>query len=117
MTERKLTSTNYQNQAFLEERCALNELLYFLSKRWMTDVLFSIEEGNTRFTLLKENLEHISDHILADRLRALEQHQLIQKRYLPGNPPRTEYALTPKGNKLSEMLDGLCGFASLELEL
>ncbi len=61
--------------------------------------------------------EHISDHILADRLRVLEQHGLIQKNYLPGNPPRTEYALTPKGSELSTLLDGLCQFASHNMNL
>src|ERR1700728_412825 len=103
MTERKLNSTNFYNQSFLEEKCALNELIYLLSKRWMTEVLFSIEEGNTRFNALKEDLEHISDHILADRLKFLEQHELIHKDYLPGNPPRTEYTLTAKGEQLSSL--------------
>jgi len=116
MSERKLSSTNFHNQSFLEEKCALNELLYLLSKRWMTEVLFSIEEGNTRFNCLKENLEHISDHILADRLKFLEQHELIHKSYLPGNPPRTEYALTCKGDALSEILGGLCNFAENKMQ-
>lgn len=111
MNERKLTSTNYYNQSFLEEKCALNELIYLLSKRWMTEVLFSVEEGNNRFTSLKEDLEHISDHILADRLKFLEQHELINKTYLPGNPPRTEYELSAKGLELSRLLGGLCDFA------
>lgn len=117
MAERKLSSTNYYNQTFLEEKCALNELIYLLSKRWMTEVLFSVEEGNNRFTSLKENLEHISDHILADRLKLLEQHELISKTYVSGNPPRTEYQLTAKGSELSELLDGLCQFAERNLRL
>src|ERR1700709_2079373 len=101
MAERKLSSSNFHNQSFLEEKCALNELIYILSKRWMTEVLFSIEEGNSRFTSLKEDLEHISDHILADRLKFLEQHELVKKNYIQGNPPRTEYTLAEKGAKLS----------------
>ena len=116
MSERKLSSTNYHNQSFLEEKCALNELINLLSKRWMTDVLFGIEEGNNRFTSLKESLEHISDHILADRLKFLEQHELINKNYTPGNPPRTEYALTNKGAELSSLLDGLCHFAENQMQ-
>jgi DNA-binding HxlR family transcriptional regulator len=116
MSERKLSSTNYHNQSFLEEKCALNELINLLSKRWMTDVLFGIEEGNNRFTSLKESLEHISDHILADRLKFLEQHELINKSYTPGNPPRTEYALTNKGAELSNLLDGLCHFAENKMQ-
>ena len=116
MSERKLSSTNFYNQSFLEEKCALNELLYLLSKRWMTEVLFSIEEGNSRFNSLKEDLEHISDHILADRLRSLEQHELVHKNCIPGNPPRTEYPLTAKGEELSEILGGLCDFAESKMQ-
>ena len=116
MGERKLNSTNFYNQSFLEEKCALNELINLLSKRWMTEVLFSIEEGNNRFTSLKENLEHISDHILADRLKHLEQHELVHKTCIPGNPPRTEYALTTKGEELSEILGGLCDFAESKMQ-
>jgi len=115
MADRKLSSTNFYNQSYLEEKCALNELIYLLSKRWMTEVLFSIEEGNNRFTSLKENLEHISDHILADRLKYLEKHELVHKSYIPGNPPRTEYALTDKGEELSEILGGLCDFAESKM--
>jgi hypothetical protein len=32
MAERKLSFTIFYNQSFLEEKCALNELLYLLSK-------------------------------------------------------------------------------------
>jgi len=116
MSERKLSSTNFYNQSFLEEKCALNELLYLLSKRWMTEVLFSIEEGNSLFNNLREDLEHISDHILADRLKHLEQHELVNKSCIPGNPPRTEYTLTSKGEELSEILGGLCDFAESKMK-
>lgn len=111
MSTRKLTSTNYSNQVFLEERCTLNELIHLLSKRWMTDVLFSIEEGNNRFTTLKEELKNISDNILADRLRLLEEYHLITKESFSQIPPRVEYSLTPIGYELSERLDGLCKFS------
>ncbi len=64
MTERKITSSNYANQVFLEEKCALNELIHLLSKRWITEVLFSIEDGYTRFSSIKDHLSFISDNIL-----------------------------------------------------
>lgn len=109
---RKTSSTNFQNQAYLEEKCALNELIYLLSKRWITEVLFSIEEGNNRFSSLKEDLRYISDNILADRLKLLEQHKLILRNdHIPDVPSRVEYSLTETGSRLSEQLDGLCKFA------
>jgi len=109
---RKTNSTNFLNQVYLEEKCALNELIYLLSKRWITEVLFSIEEGNNRFSSLKEDLRYISDNILADRLKLLEQYKLINRNgHTPEVPSRVEYALTPTGHSLSELLDGMCQFA------
>lgn len=111
MAERKLNSTNYINQTFLEDKCELNELLYLLSKRWMCETLFSIEEGHTRFTSVKEDLRHISDHILSDRLRQLERYGLIHRNQLDTVPLRVEYTITSKGTELSTLLGQLCDFA------
>ncbi len=82
-----------------------------LSKRWMTEVLFSIEEGNHHFGCLKEDLEHISDNILAVRLKLLHQHGLITKINILNSTARTQYSLTPKGEILSVILGTLCDFA------
>ena len=114
MKERKTNSTNYLNQSFLENKCPLNELIFFLSKRWTTDILFCIEEGNNRFSGIKEELKHISDHILSDRLKLLEKEGLISKRYFNMVPPKVEYSLTSRGSELSNLLDMLCKFASAE---
>ncbi|OIN55651.1 winged helix-turn-helix transcriptional regulator [Arsenicibacter rosenii] len=114
---RKVSSTNYHNQAYLEEKCTLNELIHLLSKRWLTEVLFSIEEGNNRFSSLKEDLKYISDNILADRLKLLEQHKLITRNdNFREVPARVEYALTPTGLKLSELLDVMCKFSETEMD-
>jgi DNA-binding HxlR family transcriptional regulator len=117
MAERKTSSTNYLNQSFLETKCALNELIYLLSKRWITEVLFSIEEGNNRFSSIKEDLEYISDHILADRLRLLESYKLITKNHIHDVPPRIEYSLTETGHELSNLLDKLCKFGEHQMGL
>ena len=111
MLERKTTSSNYINQSFLEEKCALNELIYLLSKRWLTEVFFSIEEGHNRFSSIKDELEFISDHILADRLRLLETNHFISKKIYNEIPLRVEYTITEKGIELSSLLGGLCDFA------
>ncbi len=113
MTERKLSSTNYRNQSFLEEKCTLNELLDLVSKRWFTDVLFCIEEGHNRFKLIKDELKYISDTILSDRLKLLEKYQLITRTEFDEIPPKVEYALTEKGEELSTLLDSMCEFSEM----
>jgi DNA-binding HxlR family transcriptional regulator len=111
MTERKLTSTNYRNQSFLEEKCSLNEVLDLVSKRWFCEVLFCIEEGNNRFKLIKDSLKYISDTILSDRLKLLEKYGLIVRIDHDEIPPRVEYSLTDKGDELSILLDKICEFS------
>ena len=111
MSERKLTSTNYRNQSFLEEKCTMNELLDLVSKRWFTDVLFCIEEGNNRFKLIKDDLKYISDTILSDRLKLLEKYGLITRIDYDEIPPKVEYSLTSKGEELSDLLDNMCTFS------
>jgi DNA-binding HxlR family transcriptional regulator len=111
MSERKTTSTNYRNQTYLEEKCSLNELLDLVSKRWFTDVLFCIEEGNNRFKLIKDDLKYISDTILSDRLKLLEKYGLINRTDFDEIPPKVEYSLTEKGDELSQLLDLMCQFS------
>jgi len=111
MAERKLSSTNFRNQTFLEEKCTLNELLDLVSKRWVCEVLFCIEEGNSRFKAIKESLTYISDTILADRLKLLEKYGFIYRAYYEEVPPRVEYSITEKGIELSTLLDNMCKFS------
>ena len=107
MAERKLSSTNYRNQSFLEEKCSLNELLDLVSKRWVCEVLFCIEEGNKRFKAIKEELTFISDTILSDRLKLLERYGFIDRAYYEEVPPRVEYSITEHGETLEKVISEL----------
>lgn len=113
MTERKTSSTNYRNQSFLEEKCSLNELLDLVSKRWFSDVLFCIQEGNNRFKLIKDDLKYISDTILSDRLKLLERYSLITRTDFDEIPPKVEYSLTAKGEELAGLLELMCDFSDV----
>jgi len=116
MAERKTNSSNYQNQSYLESKCPLNELLFTMSRRWTTDVLFCIEEGNNRFSGIREELAYITDHILSDRLKTLEKSGLITRHQFPGMPPKVTYSLTEHGVELCGLLSKLCDFSSVIYE-
>jgi DNA-binding HxlR family transcriptional regulator len=77
----------------------------------MCEVLFCIEEGNSRFKTIKESLIYISDTILADRLKMLEKYHLIYRAHFEETPPRVEYTITEKGIELSNLLDKICQFS------
>jgi DNA-binding HxlR family transcriptional regulator len=75
-----------------------------LGKRWTGLVLRVLLDGPSRFCDFLARIDGISDPILSERLRELEAHGLVQRRVLPEMPVRVEYALTPKGEGLREVL-------------
>lgn len=57
-----------------------------------------------RFTVLKRAVGDISQRMLAQTLRTLEQDGLISRKIYPSIPPKVEYTLTPLGESLLEKL-------------
>jgi DNA-binding HxlR family transcriptional regulator len=75
-----------------------------LGKRWSWLVLRVLLDGPSRFGDFLARIGGISDPILSERLKELESQGLVQRRVLPEMPVRVEYALTPKGEGLREVL-------------
>ena len=73
-----------------------------------------LAEGSRRFCELERSLEGISPRTLSLRLRALEDHGIVERHTFPEVPPRVQYALTDKGTALLVKssdpieLSGLC---------
>jgi DNA-binding HxlR family transcriptional regulator len=75
-----------------------------LGKRWTGLVLRVLLDGPSRFCDFGNRIAGISDPILSERLKELEHQHLVQRRVVPETPVRVEYALTPKGEALREVL-------------
>jgi|GEM_PF-246838 DNA-binding HxlR family transcriptional regulator len=75
-----------------------------LGKRWTWLVLRVLLDGPSRFCDFLARIEGISDPILSERLKELEAQGLIRRRVFQEMPVRVEYALTPKGEALREVL-------------
>ncbi len=102
---RKKTSSNFQNEKFLEYECPFMATLRFIGKRWKPAVIWKINEGNNRFKLIKEVLPHISDKMLASTISELESDKIIQKKVYNEVPLRVEYVLTKFGKELLPILN------------
>jgi len=74
-------------------------------------VLQSLAPGTQRFTALKRSIGDISQRMLAQTLRRLEQDGLISRTVHPTTPPRVDYALTELGRSLLRPLDALVDWA------
>lgn len=101
---RKKTSSNFHNEKFLEYDCPFMTTLRFIGKRWKPAVLWKINEGKTRFKLLKGALPYISDKMLSSTINELEADRIIQKIVYEEVPLRVEYRLTEFGQELIPVL-------------
>lgn len=68
--------------------------------KWSVSVLQAVAAGISRPGVLERHIEGISTKVLSERLRKLTRYGLLDKRAYAEVPPRTEYTLTPDGEKL-----------------
>ena len=64
-----------------------------------------------RFNELKKSLEGISQKVLADSLRSMEEDGIITRTVYPEIPPRVEYALSELGESMRPIITAMeqCG--------
>ena len=60
-----------------------------------------------RFNELKKNLEGISQKVLTDSLRSMEEDGIITRTVYPEVPPHVEYALSDLGESMRPILTAM----------
>lgn len=81
--------------------------LEILGNKWTALIVMELAKGSARFTALETALNGISPRTLSQRLDFLEEKSIITKQSFNEVPPRVEYALTPKGEDLIEILKSM----------
>jgi DNA-binding HxlR family transcriptional regulator len=89
------------------EACRFAHALDVVGERWALLVVRELLLGPKRFTDLRTGLPHASSNILAERLRDLEQHGVIQRRKLPPPAGSSVYELTEWGRELEPVVTKL----------
>ncbi|AQP54730.1 transcriptional regulator [Vagococcus penaei] len=77
-----------------------------LGKKWnglIIDVL--LEEGPQRFVELASKIPDVSDRVLVERLKELEEKEILARLVLEDENNRIVYQLTEKGQDLKRVMD------------
>ena len=82
-----------------------------IGKRWVPQILRGLLSGDTRYTDLKQGVAPISDALLSDRLKELENQGIVVREVTPSTPVRISYGLTDKGRDLAGVIDELAAWA------
>ena len=86
--------------------CPVDAVLRLLMGPWTTYILYVLRtQGPRRFGELKREVAGISAKVLTERLRMLEEAQLVRRDYQATIPPQVTYSLAPRGGELTPMLD------------
>ncbi|MFC7784943.1 MULTISPECIES: helix-turn-helix domain-containing protein [unclassified Rossellomorea] len=82
-----------------------------LGKRWIGMIIKVLFEGTCRFKDLNEEIPNISQKVLTDRLKELEEHGIVFREVLDEKPVKVLYSLTKKGRELEQVMDAVQNWA------
>ncbi len=88
--------------------CMLTLAMDLVGGKWKMVILWQLRNGTERFSELKRRLSGITQKMLTQQLRELEEMKIINRKVYPVVPPKVEYSLAEEGQKLIPALEALC---------
>jgi DNA-binding HxlR family transcriptional regulator len=85
-----------------------------LERRWTVSILVASHEGALRFNEFLQMLGSVPPATLASRLNELEGAGVLARDVVDSRPPRVEYRLTERGERLGTVIAALQRFALAE---
>jgi DNA-binding HxlR family transcriptional regulator len=82
--------------------------LKVISGRWKAIVLYHLFERPLRLSELQRLLPDVSQKMLIQQLREMEEHGIVHREVFRQMPPRVEYSATPLGFSFEPVLQALC---------
>ena len=82
-----------------------------LERRFSISVIWASHEGAVRFNEFAQALQPVAPGTLTARLNELEDAGVLRRVVVDGRPPRTEYRLTPQGERLAAVIAALGALA------
>ncbi len=88
-------------------QCPVEITLSFIGDKWNVLIIRDLLDGTKRFGELKKSLTGISQKVLTQHLRCLENSGLVKRKVYAQVPPRVDYSLTPLGVSIRGVMDSL----------
>lgn len=92
--------------------CPVATTVALIGSKWKLLIIRNLLQRPWRFNELRKDLDGISQKVLTDSLRSMEEDGLITRTVYPEVPPRVEYALSDLGKSLKPILDSMVAWGS-----
>jgi DNA-binding HxlR family transcriptional regulator len=110
-TDTKLI-TQYDAEALETKVGCIAAAMHIIGSKWTALFLRDLASGPKRFCELEKSVGAISPRTLSLRLEDLAAQGILTKEAYAEVPPRTEYALTPKGEDLVPVLRAMSAWGN-----
>lgn len=94
------------------QACPVAKSLEVIGDRWTLLLVRDLLPRPRRFQDLQRSLKGIPPNILSDRLKRMEEHRLVARRFYSDHPPRAEYELTERGRELGVVVGALAAWGA-----
>jgi DNA-binding HxlR family transcriptional regulator len=105
MTNHKTMEPKAENYTRLT--CEVEITLEVIGGRWKVLIIRELMAGVKRFGELQRALPGITQKMLTQQLREMEDDGIIHREVYPQIPPKVEYSLTPLGESLQPILNAM----------
>ena len=87
--------------------CPVATTVQLIGSKWKLLILRNLLQRPWRFNELRKDLEGISQKVLTDSLRSMEDDGIITRTVYPEVPPRVEYALSELGESMRPIINAM----------
>lgn len=117
-SDRERHNTCYMSDKCIRYKvCPMVLVQQLLSGKRKIMILWYLSGQVLRFNDIKRRLPDVTQKMLTQQLRSLEEDHLIYRHVYPVVPPKVEYGLTELGEKIIPILEMMHGFGAEYLEL
>lgn len=96
--------------------CAVEAAISLIDGKWKSVVLYHLLDGTLRFNELRRQIPGVTQRILTNPLRELEDDGLIERKVYAQVPPKVEYSLSPLGRSIEPILLALKEWGDTNIE-
>lgn len=87
--------------------CPVATTISLVGNKWKLLIIRNLLDGEQRFTQLKNGIPGISQKVLTDNLRIMEEEGIISREVFAQVPPKVIYSLTEIGKSLLPIIDAM----------
>lgn len=100
-------SEKFTRGELLNPNCPSRDVLKRITSRWSVLILLALREETLRFSELRRKIGGVSERMLAQTLRYMEEDGFVERIAYEVVPPHVEYRLTSLGQEVEGQVTGL----------